>query len=72
MGVHAPLAAACSRASASRCARCAREIAPGRAHGLKSPFERAALIAFDLVNAPLTAWFNVRGDRVVVIARKRG
>jgi len=48
------------------------KIAPGRAHGRKSALERLVLWGFDLVNAPLTAWFNVRGDRVVVIARKRG
>jgi SAM-dependent methyltransferase len=42
----------------------------GHAHGRKSAFERAALAAFDAFNLPLTALFNVRGDRVVLVARK--
>ena len=46
------------------------KIPPGHAHGRKSAFERAALTAFDALNLPLTALFNVRGDRVVLVARK--
>jgi len=46
------------------------KIAPGHAHGRKTAFERAAMAGLDALNLPLTAWFNVRGDRVVLIARK--
>jgi hypothetical protein len=28
------------------------------------------MAALDLINLPLTALFNVRGDRVVLVARK--
>jgi len=47
------------------------KIAPGRPHGRKNALEQALLWAFDVMNVPLTRAFNVRGDRVVVIARKR-
>ena len=47
------------------------KIPPGRAHGKKSAVERAAMAAIDLVNLPLTRIFNVRGDRIVMVGRKR-
>ncbi|MEO5616780.1 MAG: class I SAM-dependent methyltransferase [Candidatus Eisenbacteria bacterium] len=46
------------------------KIAPGRAHGRKSALQRAAMYALDTVNRPLTAWFNARGDRVTLAARR--
>ena len=46
------------------------KIAPGRARGRKTALERALMAAIDAVNLPLTALFNVRGDRIVVVARK--
>ena len=45
------------------------KIPPGHAHGDKSAFERAAMALLDAVNAPLTAAFNVRGDRIVMVGR---
>jgi SAM-dependent methyltransferase len=48
------------------------KIPPGRAHGAKSPLQRAAMAAIDTLNLPITRAFNVLGDRVVMIARKRG
>jgi len=48
------------------------KIPPGRAHGEKTAFERAVMAAVDAVNVPITTMFNVRGDRVVMVARKRG
>ncbi len=47
------------------------KIPPGRAHGEKSALQRAAMAAIDAVNLPLTRAFNVFGDRVVAIGRKR-
>jgi SAM-dependent methyltransferase len=46
------------------------KIPPGRARGRKSALERAMMAAIDAVNLPLTTIFNVRGDRVVMVARK--
>lgn len=46
------------------------KIAPGRIRGSKSPLQRAAMFALDAVNLPLTALFNARGDRVVLVARR--
>ena len=46
------------------------KIPPGRAHGAKTAFQRAAMAVFDAVNLPLTQGFGVRGDRVTVIARR--
>jgi hypothetical protein len=46
------------------------KIPPGRPRGHKSALERAAMAAFDTVNVPLTRLCNVRGDRVVMVARK--
>lgn len=46
------------------------KIPPGDAHGGKSALQRAAMFAFDLVNVPITRWFNVWGDRIVVVARR--
>jgi SAM-dependent methyltransferase len=46
------------------------KIPPGRARGRKSPLERAVMGTIDLVNLPLTAAFNARGDRIVLVARK--
>jgi SAM-dependent methyltransferase len=48
------------------------KIPPGRARGDKSPPQRLALFALDLLNLPLTRYLNVRGDRVVMVARKPG
>jgi SAM-dependent methyltransferase len=48
------------------------KIPPGRAHGQKTPLQRAAMAGIDLVNVPLTRTFNVLGDRVVLVARKPG
>jgi SAM-dependent methyltransferase len=47
------------------------KIPPGRAHGEKTAFERSIMAGIDRVNAPLTRLFNVWGDRVVMVARKR-
>jgi SAM-dependent methyltransferase len=47
------------------------KIPPGRPHGRKSPFERAVLYALDALNLPLTRWFNVAGDRIVMAGRRR-
>jgi SAM-dependent methyltransferase len=46
------------------------KIAPGRAHGSKSPGQRAAMYLLDALNAPLTRLVNRLGDRIVVVARK--
>ncbi len=48
------------------------KIPPGHAHGEKSALQRAAMAVLDAVNLPLTAAFNVRGDRVVMVGKKRG
>jgi SAM-dependent methyltransferase len=48
------------------------KIAPGRAHGAKSPVQRLVMGAIDVVNLPITALFNARGDRVVMVGRKTG
>lgn len=47
------------------------KIPPGRAHGEKTAAQRVAMAAIDAVNLPLTARFNVRGDRIVMVGRKR-
>jgi SAM-dependent methyltransferase len=46
------------------------KIPPGRPHGDKSAAQRAAMVALDAMNVPLTRWFNVLGDRGVLIARR--
>jgi SAM-dependent methyltransferase len=46
------------------------KIPPGGARGGRGGFQRAAMAAIDAVNLPLTAAFNVRGDRVVMTARR--
>jgi SAM-dependent methyltransferase len=46
------------------------KIPPGRPHGDKSSAQRTAMVVLDTVNAPLTRWFNVLGDRGVLIARR--
>ncbi len=46
------------------------KIPPGRARGRKSVLERGLMAAIDTVNLPLTALFNARGDRVVLVARR--
>ena len=46
------------------------KIPPGRAHGRKSPLQRAAMATLDALNVPLTRVFNVRGDRLMMIGRK--
>src|SRR6185436_11589527 len=47
------------------------KIPPGRAHGRKSPLQRFAMALIDTVNLPITRLFNARGDRAVVVARRR-
>ena len=47
------------------------KIPPGRPHGEKSALQRVALAAVDALNLPLTSLFNVKGDRVVMVGRKR-
>jgi SAM-dependent methyltransferase len=46
------------------------KIAPGQTHGRKSVLQRAAMFGLDLLNWPLTRWLNLRGDRIVVVARR--
>lgn len=46
------------------------KIPPGRARGEKSALQRAALVLIDSVNVPITALLNVRGDRIVMAARR--
>jgi hypothetical protein len=46
------------------------KIPPGRARGDKSVLQRAVMAMLDAINLPITAWFNARGDRAVVVARK--
>ncbi len=48
------------------------KIPPGRAHGRKSALQRAAMAAIDAVNLPITNAFNVLGDRVVIVGKRRG
>ena len=47
------------------------KIPPGRAHGQKTALQRIAMSLIDAVNLPLTALFNVRGDRIVMVGKKR-
>jgi SAM-dependent methyltransferase len=47
------------------------KIPPGRPHGDKSGLQRAVMAAVDLVNVPLTRTFQVAGDRIVIVGRKR-
>jgi len=46
------------------------KIPPGRTRGQKSALQRGAMAVLDTLNLPLTRWFNVLGDRVVMVARK--
>lgn len=48
------------------------KIAPGRARGKAASASRTLMAALDTLNLPLTAAFNVRGDRVVMVGRRRG
>ena len=48
------------------------KIAPGRARGRAASGSRTLMAALDALNLPLTAAFNVRGDRVVMVGRRRG
>ena len=48
------------------------KIPPGRTHGEKPPLQRLVMAVVDALNLPLTRLFNVAGDRVVVVGRKRG
>lgn len=48
------------------------KIPPGHAHGKKTPLERLGMAAIDAFNVPLTRMFNARGDRAVIVARRRG
>jgi len=47
------------------------KIPPGRPHGQKSKVQRAAMSAVDALNLPMTRAFNVLGDRVVMVGKKR-
>jgi SAM-dependent methyltransferase len=46
------------------------KIPPGRARGVGTSWQRSAMAAIDGVNVPLTRVFHVRGDRVVLVARR--
>ena len=46
------------------------KIPPGRPHGEKSALQSLVMRALDTLNAPLTAAFNVLGDRALLVARK--
>jgi 2-polyprenyl-3-methyl-5-hydroxy-6-metoxy-1,4-benzoquinol methylase len=48
------------------------KIPPGHAHGKKSSLQRLVMGAIDAVNVPITRLFNARGDRVLIVAVKRG
>ena len=48
------------------------KIPPGHAHGRKNAFERLAMGLIDAINLPLTALLNARGDRIVMVAVRRG
>jgi SAM-dependent methyltransferase len=48
------------------------KIPPGRAHGRKTAAQRLVMGLLDAVNAPVTRVFNAFGDRVVLVARRRG
>ena len=48
------------------------KISPGHAHGQKSALQRAGMALLDALNLPITSLFNARGDRIVMVARKRG
>ena len=48
------------------------KIPPGRAHGEKSVVQRAAMAVLDAINLPLTRLFNAKGDRIVMVGRRRG
>jgi SAM-dependent methyltransferase len=48
------------------------KIPPGRAHGVKNVFEKLAMALIDTMNLLLTTLFNARGDRVVMVAVRRG
>jgi SAM-dependent methyltransferase len=47
------------------------KIPPGRAHGRKTALEGGVMAAIDALNLPLTRAWNVFGDRIQVLARKR-
>jgi SAM-dependent methyltransferase len=47
------------------------KIPAGQPHGEKSALQRAVMNALDRINAPATRMFNVLGDRVVIVGRKR-
>ncbi len=46
------------------------KISPGRPHGEKSALQSLVMRTLDTLNVPLTAAFNVLGDRVLLVARK--
>jgi 2-polyprenyl-3-methyl-5-hydroxy-6-metoxy-1,4-benzoquinol methylase len=48
------------------------KIPPGRARGKVASASRAIMAAIDVLNVPLTRTFNARGDRVVMVGRRRG
>ena len=48
------------------------KIAPGRARGRAASAERTLMAAVDALNVPLTRAFNVCGDRMVMVGRRRG
>jgi SAM-dependent methyltransferase len=47
------------------------KIAPGRAHGKKNALERMAMATIDTLNVPITAMFNARGDRIVMVGKRK-
>lgn len=66
----APLARLFTRVGLEVVAARQSKIPPGRPHGEKSAFQRAAMAALDALNVPLTRIFNARGDRMVMIGRR--
>lgn len=46
------------------------KIPPGKPHGVKTALQRLAMNTLDAINVPITNAFNVRGDRIVLVARR--
>jgi hypothetical protein len=66
-----PLAGLCRAVGLEVLACRQSKIPPGRSHGRKGLAQRAAMAAIDAVNLPITRAFNVLGDRIVLVARRR-
>jgi SAM-dependent methyltransferase len=47
------------------------KIPPGRAHGQKTAVQRVLMSVIDSINLPLTTLFNARGDRIVMVGKRR-